>query len=322
METGEQHDKLPVPQPLDLFDDPRDWVEEKATDGTVTWFNPRFMLVSLVRPPSHKEGASPFCHWFSIEAPGKGRGYVHKFTREVIYRDITQERSIHVPDKLPVPHPLDLFDDPRDWVEEKAPDGTCEATRQIELRPKAFDLDEAEEFRNMNILFMCSFRSATDHSDNHLAETMRLQEKWMNFLRPAASRLRFFLPWPSKRGEGGATEYIDGQLRFPLWGINTGTECTMFVTDPEARRTFSFRDFEGLMFHHNVITRTTYYEHSVQGEGLDHCYDCSAEIFILSQWIRSANPGLDEEEVRREVSKLSYDISRIISNGSRTLKVT
>ena len=38
-------------------------------------------------------------------------------------------------------------------------------------------------------------------------------------------------------------------------------------------------------FHFNSITRTTFYPHSIIGVGLDHCYDCSTEIYILQQFL-------------------------------------
>jgi hypothetical protein len=35
------------------------------------------------------------------------------------------------------------------------------------------------------------------------------------------------------------------------------------------------------MFHFNTVTRTALYRHAVTGEGIDHCYDCTAEVRIL-----------------------------------------
>lgn len=49
---------------------------------------------------------------------------------------------------------------------------------------------------------------------------------------------------------------------------------------------YSHKDYEDLLFHFNTVTRTTYWPHDVKGEGLDHCYDCAAEIRIIYtvQW--------------------------------------
>ena len=60
----------------------------------------------------------------------------------------------------------------------------------------------------------------------------------------------------------------------------------------DASHSYSHRDFEQVMFHHNITTRTTYFEHSIKGEGLDHCYDCSAEIHVLAELIRHTQPDV------------------------------
>jgi len=43
------------------------------------------------------------------------------------------------------------------------------------------------------------------------------------------------------------------------------------------------------------VARTSLYEHSIVGEGLDHCYDCRAEIEILGEYI-NLFVELDEDE--------------------------
>ena len=73
------------------------------------------------------------------------------------------------------------------------------------------------------------------------------------------------------------------------------------------------------MFHFNTETRTTYYHHEVEGEGLDHCFDCMSEIFILRTWFQKHRGVLDEKELDRLVAVMSSDLSRRISTSGRTL---
>lgn len=73
-----------------------------------------------------------------------------------------------------------------------------------------------------------------------------------------------------------------------------------------------------MMYHHNTVTRTSYYEHDVQCEGIDHCYDCSAEIFILKQYLNKMS-GTKKDNINRDVSMMSLNISEYISTKGRTL---
>ena len=83
------------------------------------------------------------------------------------------------------------------------------------------------------------------------------------------------------------------------------------------------RDYESLMFHFNTISRTTYFKSvegvdDVKGEGLDHCFDCSAEIFNLSIYLRKVRNIQDPTVLSEKISLMSSQISKEISN-SRTL---
>jgi len=39
------------------------------------------------------------------------------------------------------------------------------------------------------------------------------------------------------------------------------------------------------MFFFNTITRLMGYEHRVVSGGLDHCYDCAAEVIVLTKYL-------------------------------------
>lgn len=52
------------------------------------------------------------------------------------------------------------------------------------------------------------------------------------------------------------------------------------------------------MFYFNTELRVTYFPHASPAEGMDHCYDCSAEIFVLCQYLNSR--GLTEPVSQQE----------------------
>eukprot|EP00952_Eustigmatos_sp_NYUAD-ZCMA_P006140 26501-Eustigmatos_ZCMA.PRE.1 len=47
------------------------------------------------------------------------------------------------------------------------------------------------------------------------------------------------------------------------------------------------------MFHFNTVTRVTHFEHDQHAEGYDHCYDCTAEAFVLKQYLMKVSLPVD-----------------------------
>ncbi len=79
------------------------------------------------------------------------------------------------------------------------------------------------------------------------------------------------------------------------------------------------------MFHFNTITRVTYYDHDVKGDGIDHCYDCRAEILILKNFLVAIN-RLDQLSAgtraeQQLISWMSYEISQNCSLTGRMLSM-
>jgi hypothetical protein len=181
----------------------------------------------------------------------------------------------------------------------------------------------AEEFVGKKTIFICDIRSMSkDMSDAEKEERvvidMKSQMNWVQTMKPKASMLKFRLPYPPP---AGSTKYLDGDIFFPVWGGRTTSESRLMVTDPDKLRVYDHNDYEDLMFHFNTVTRTTYYPHSLQGEGLDHCYDCNAELFILRNYLQKIKGIEDPEELDKQVVKMSAAISRRISLTGRTLRV-
>lgn len=79
------------------------------------------------------------------------------------------------------------------------------------------------------------------------------------------------------------------------------------------------------MFYFNTVTRATYYEHDIEGDGIDHCYDCRAEIFILENYLlkigKLHEQNIGSQEARDMISKLSLDISYNCSKQGRLLSM-
>jgi hypothetical protein len=84
-------------------------------------------------------------------------------------------------------------------------------------------------------------------------------------------------------------------------------------------RLYDHKEYEDAMFHFNTTTRTTYHEHSVVAPGIDHCFDCMSEVFILDLFLKEQR-GIDDAAHRlQQVAELSKELTQAISTTGRTL---
>eukprot|EP01113_Clastostelium_recurvatum_P049437 TRINITY_DN9157_c1_g1_i2.p1 TRINITY_DN9157_c1_g1~~TRINITY_DN9157_c1_g1_i2.p1 ORF type:complete len:246 (+),score=71.43 TRINITY_DN9157_c1_g1_i2:73-738(+) len=187
---------------------------------------------------------------------------------------------------------------------------------------------ESSSTTKTTLLFISDIRSTQGSmSETQQQERIRLdmanQREWHRIMRPHAAMLKFRLPYAH-----GTTEYLAGEIHLPVFGGRTTSETRLIVSRDEcasgsevptsaSTTLYSHQDYEDLMYHHNVVTRTTYWPHNVKGEGLDHCYDCAAEIFILKQYLMSTDESIID--VNEEIAAMSAAISREISSSGRTL---
>uniref|UniRef100_A0A6B2LBP5 Cap-specific mRNA (nucleoside-2'-O-)-methyltransferase n=1 Tax=Arcella intermedia TaxID=1963864 RepID=A0A6B2LBP5_9EUKA len=206
-------------------------------------------------------------------------------------------------------------------------------TDRIEIVQDYFTDEMAEKlvkrFDNKVILFISDIRSMNremndQKKEGRVAIDMEWQMKWHEILKPKVSMLKFRLPYPPQKDkekfiEKEKTNYLKGKLYFQIWCGRTSSETRLFVYGADQgiieKQDYSHYDYENVMFHFQTVTRTSYFEHDIKGEGLDHCYDCSAEIFILSEYLKKKGYG---DQLHVEVPKLSREISRKISS-SRSL---
>ena len=179
----------------------------------------------------------------------------------------------------------------------------------------ANELRQSLQQRNTRILFISDVRSCDPdyHSEQVHTERinadMRAQARWHRILQPFKSMLKFRLPYAP-----GSTEYLKGDIHLPVWGPPSTTECRLIVNTHPGTRTYDHTDHEEKMFHFNTVTRVALYPHTVCGCGIDHCYDCTAEVGILKAYL--AATGKDDSD--RSVAQLSALISSSISS-QRTL---
>ena len=138
------------------------------------------------------------------------------------------------------------------------------------------------------VLFICDIR--TNYSDAMGLEkavqfNMQQQRKWVELMTPAMAMLKMRFPFTE-----GETEYFNGDIYVQPWAKKFSAE-TRLITDGSELTTYNHKDYESMLFWHNLYVRQgphSYpgfdYEHN---KGYDRCYDCRHEIAVLMKYIES-----------------------------------
>jgi cap2 methyltransferase len=102
-------------------------------------------------------------------------------------------------------------------------------------------------------------------------------------MQPRSSMLKFRLPWNNRE-----TEYLDGDIRLPIWGPTATTESRLItpLNDPGSKKLYDNTKYEQQMMNFNVHTRVALYNHNVPGQHVDgddlcHCFDCASEVRVI-----------------------------------------
>ncbi|CAF0976606.1 unnamed protein product [Rotaria sp. Silwood1] len=190
---------------------------------------------------------------------------------------------------------------------------------KIKIQSECFTEDLAKTFskENKSILFICDIHTFSNH--DNLKEDIHIdisnQIIWCSTIDPHASLLTFRLP-----NAPGTILFFEGHLLLDTWTSRKSMECRLIVEKNAQMKTYDHGDFERAMNNFQNITRTMYYTHAfdtVETEGLDNCYDCRSEIFILEKYLHKIKTCTDESELKRKIAELSYDISRNIGEKNR-----
>jgi hypothetical protein len=188
---------------------------------------------------------------------------------------------------------------------------------QIEHEPFSDKLAKKYSTKDKNILFICDVSTFTsnDKFEEDIQNDMNDQIKWVNIIKPHASLLKFRLPRLKT-----TFQFFQGELLLDLWSARHLLECRLIIEKNPIIIDYDYRDFEKSMTHFYDVTRTIFYEHDfdqIETEGIDHCYDCRAELFILQQYFIQIKNIQDEKDLKKSIAQLSYDISRNIYEKHR-----
>jgi hypothetical protein len=178
---------------------------------------------------------------------------------------------------------------------------------------------------------------------------MNDQQRWVALMQPIVTLLKFSLPWkPGKTSYLNGIIYLpiftsststESRLLVvcnPLKAIpshsdtpGSSSSATSLVTiePPDdgkivLRNTSGFllqmRDYDHIVYeeqmhYFNKRQRVALYPHNINVPGLDHCYDCSAEVHILENYCVQVTKITDPVILQQCVACLSVEISDCLS---------
>ena len=79
--------------------------------------------------------------------------------------------------------------------------------------------------------------------------------------------------------------YLDGTLMLKPWNDPNSVET--FLIPNGRHRNWELQRYREQIYQFNLETRPSYFPHNVVAEGLDHCFDCTAEVKIWELYLLS-----------------------------------
>lgn len=208
----------------------------------------------------------------------------------------------------------------------------CE-TDKIKIFQSYFTKEIAGRYANYdNILFMSDIRTA-DHNlmdtitiEKQVEKDNELQKDCYIVMNPKKSLLKFRLPWKVRVGNeykfvtkcGNNYNYLKGDIIIQPWKPQTSTETRLLVdkyTDIKniPMTVYDNIKYEEQIFYFNNRIRPSLFEHKCDGGNLDHCYDCTSECVILSNYINKCVCE-KKDTIEKMVINMSKNISHHLGN--------
>lgn len=162
------------------------------------------------------------------------------------------------------------------------------------------------KLENKNLLFVSDIRLGEENENKFEAgvtRDMKLQEDWMEILKPKMSLLKFRMSYHMKHGD--KLEYTNGKILYGIWPKPTSGETRLLVTrqDIGKKRSYDYKDYEESMFFHNkyqrpycyadILPALKKYIYSTENNVYCPCYDCVAELMVLLKYSQVMKVSFD-----------------------------
>jgi hypothetical protein len=185
--------------------------------------------------------------------------------------------------------------------------------------------DEYKTKKGHNLLFISDVRSVDfrintlEITEEEIQNDMKMQQDWYKILKPNAGMLKFRLPWIGSWDAPVKTNYLSGDICLPIYGARTTTETRLIVKgDGNKMKNYDNKKYESQMYYFNTEIRNHLFIHNVKAKGLDCCYDCACEVFLLAKYYDKYNKTAKDKDAF--VGEMVDTITKEIGMGNRTLE--
>jgi hypothetical protein len=151
---------------------------------------------------------------------------------------------------------------------------------------------------NKKIVFISDIRRV-DESDEFPSESaiisdMDDQVRWMKIMKAKISMLKFRLPYDSD----AISKYPDGEIIYQAFPGKHSTETRLICKYTAKNKSYNNREYENRCYWHNTQRRRSCFNtpdnlNIEYINGLDHCYDCTYEIYVHNEYYKRFFPDLD-----------------------------
>ena len=139
-----------------------------------------------------------------------------------------------------------------------------------------------KNIKNKNVLLISDIRLNTD--DESIIRDNELQKKWITELKPLYSQVKFRVPHYGINNNCNY-KYLDGKIYFQMYPNITTTETRLVIDGKNLKeKNYNICQYEGIMCYFNRYIRSSYYEHNINNKYVDHCYDCSMLVNLLTNY--------------------------------------
>lgn len=133
------------------------------------------------------------------------------------------------------------------------------------------------------VLLISDIRDVTDTAETSIHRDMKLQQGWVESMRPDYAQLKFRIP----RLGSDSYRYLDGDTYLQFFACVASTECRLVVDGRSCpTKDWSLSEYENSMFAFNSRLRVHIYPtlSFARKQGYDGCHDCYASSKMVEDY--------------------------------------
>lgn len=168
-----------------------------------------------------------------------------------------------------------------------------------------------DDTKGQKLLFISDIRRdingmTTEESDNIVYEDMILQKNIIKQLNAEYSMIKMRFPFEKFK----KMKFLEGEIYFQAYAPVISTETRLIIKKNAKEKTYDIKKYEEQLSYFNRILRCQYYDHDYNVKGMDHCYDCRTEFYILEKYFEKY---IKNGDIKEYVENMSIKITEFIT---------